>query len=601
MKKTLLILTAIIMTAVTHAMPALKIWQTFTQSDGTTIKVMLCGDETMHYYVTEDMVPLVRAKNGDFCYAAASGFNVVSTGILAHEAPQRSIQERSVMCKTEQLHEAMNWKRQSMSQYRAQRLANTQRLAQQKRANEVPEETIKRKGLVIMVSFSDTDYSSEDAHQIWNDLLNKEGYSEHNANGCVADYFRDQSNGQLDLSFDLVGPYKMPKTQHYYGSTCEGEENKWDDYNVGEMVVEACKLADEEVNFADYDWDGDGYVEQVFVLYAGTTAARIGNSQELIWPHEWVLGGYPDYLKGLKLDGVTVWTYATSSELLNKDTDLTPPILSGLGTFCHEFSHCLGLPDLYSTNGTDGQLLGSWNVMDSGGYNNMGWNPPNYTAYERELCGWGKVPELNGPCSIEMGTLDATRDAYKIVSDREDGSTDECYLLEVRAEDGWDNATAGSGLLVYHIDYDKNIWNLNKVNNDYTKPLFTLFSADNSKSVSANNPYPFKQNDSLTNTSYPRAIVYHETTQGNKFMNKPITNIKFDGEKATFDFCGGDPTSIKGIANTEEKKSLMGQPVTIYTLSGKKVMDMEQFGNLVPLQRGTYIVKGKDQSIKVSF
>ena len=67
MKKTLLILTAIIMTAVTHAMPALKIWQTFTQSDGTTIKVMLCGDETMHYYVTEDMVPLVRAKNGDFC------------------------------------------------------------------------------------------------------------------------------------------------------------------------------------------------------------------------------------------------------------------------------------------------------------------------------------------------------------------------------------------------------------------------------------------------------------------------------------------------------------------------------------------------------
>ena len=601
MKKTLLTIIAIMLTVVANAMPALKEWQTFTQSDGTTIKVMLCGDETRHYYVTEDMVPLVRAKNGDFCYAAASGFNVTSTGILAHEAPLRSIKERSAACKLEQLQATMNWKRESMNLHRTKNTVKTQLMAQQNRANAIAGETVKRKGLVIMVSFSDVDFSSEDAHQVWSNILSKEGYSENNANGCVSEYFRDQSNGQLDISFDLVGPYKLPKEQYYYGAAYVGDSIKWDDYNAGEMVVAACKEADKDVNFADYDWDGDGYVEQIYVLYAGTTAARTGNSQDLIWPHEWVLGGYPDYRDGLKLDGVTVWTYAVGSELLNLESKLTPLQLSGLGTFCHEFSHCLGLPDLYSTNGVGGQTLGTWSVMDNGSYNNMGWNPPNYSAYEREMCGWDKVPVLNSPCSIKnMGTLDATREAYKIVNDCEDGSTNECYLLEVRAQDGWDNQTAGKGLLVYHIDYDKSLWKNNKINCDYTHPHFTLISADNSKNVSASNPYPYKNNDSLTNTSYPRATVYNMTVQGNKFMNKPITNIKFADNKASFDFCGGEPTGIKSLSDTQESQMLKGQPVTIYSLSGKKVMEMEQFGGFIPLQRGTYIVKGKDRSIKIS-
>ncbi|MGN0221513.1 MAG: M6 family metalloprotease domain-containing protein [Prevotella sp.] len=602
MKKTLLTIIAIVMTVVANAAPALKEWRTFTQSDGTTIKVMLCGDETMHYYVTEDMVPLVRTKNGDFCYAAASGFSVTSTGVLAHEAPLRTIKERSAACKLEQLQETMSWKRQSMDLHRAKNAAKTRLMAQQNRANALPGETVKRKGLVIMVSFSDVDFSSENAHQVWSDILSKEGYSENDANGCVSEYFRDQSNGQLDISFDLVGPYKLPKEQYYYGATCEGDNTKWDDYNAGEMVVAACKEADKEVNFADYDWDGDGYVEQIYVLYAGTTAARTGNNQNLIWPHEWELGGYPDYRDGLKLDGVTVWTYAIGSELLNLESKLTPLQLSGLGTFCHEFSHCLGLPDLYSTNGAGGQVLNSWNLLDNGCYNNMGWNPPNYSAYEREMCGWDKVPVISSPCSIEnMGTLNATREAYKIVNDRKDGSTDECYVLEVRAKDGWDSHTVGEGLLVYHIDYVGNIWETNTVNCDYTHPHFTLISADNTKNVSAGNPYPYNNNDSLTNASFPRATVYNTTVQDNKFMNKPITNIRYADGKASFDFCGGDPTGIVSISDTQDRQALKGQAVTIYSLSGKKVMEVEQFDGFLPLQQGTYIVKGKERSMKISF
>lgn len=603
MKKILLTIVAVMMAVMANAVPALQEWRTYTQSDGTTIKVMLCGDETMHYYVTEDMVPLVRLKNGDFCYAAASGFNVVSTGIVAHEAPLRTAQERNVICQVEDLHETLNWKRESMNLHRAQKAAKTQRLASQMRANGLEEETVKRKGLVIMVSFSDVDFSSEDAHQIWNDILNKEGYSENNAVGSVTDYFREQSNGQLDLTFDLVGPYKLPKEQYYYGSYCTGEKDKWDDYYAGEMVVEACKMADSLVNFADYDWDGDGEVEQIFILYAGTTAARTGNSQELLWPHEWVLRGYPDYPKGLKLDGVTVDTYAIGSELLNAETKLTPPILSGLGTFCHEFSHCLGLTDLYATGGNSGsQVMGKWNLMDGGSYNNMGWNPPNYTAYEREYCGWEKIPVLSSACSIEnMRSLNSSREAYKIVSDREDGSTGECYLLEVRSMDGWDNNTPGKGLLIYHIDYDKTVWFNNAVNIDYMHPRFTIISADNTKSVSANNPYPYKNNDSLTNSSFPRATVYNMTVKGNKFMNKPITNIKYADDMASFDFCGGDPSGIVGIPDTSGKDALRGKPVTIYSLSGNKVMEVEQFDGLLPLQRGTYIIKGKEQSIKMSF
>lgn len=146
------------------------------------------------------------------------------------------------------------------------------------------------------------------------------------------------------------------------------------------MVAEACLAADSEVNFADYDWDGDGEVDQVFVLYAGLGEAA-GGDDDTVWPHMWNLSS-SDYRKSLTLDNVKVDTYACSSEMTKDyDTFGYPDIVSGIGTFCHEFSHCLGYPDMYDMNYKNFGMA-TWDLMDYGNYNGKGFIPSGYTAYE---------------------------------------------------------------------------------------------------------------------------------------------------------------------------------------------------------------------------
>ena len=592
MKKFIFILTALCTTLCLYATPALQEWRTFRQSDGSTIRVKLCGDETMHYYITEDNVPLVREANGDFCYASSTGFRISSTGILAHEAPARNATERRNITSIDALASLPNWKRDQMNLHRAERAMKTSKLSASLRANRIDSEPVKRKGLVIMVSFPDREFSSEDSYQEWKDILSKPGYSLHEANGCVEDYFRDQSLGALDINFDLVGPYMMSNESTYYGKY---NAPGGDDFNCGEMIVDACKMADADVNFADYDWDGDGTVEQVFILYAGTTAARTGNDQNLIWPHEWVLEAYPATPNGLTLDSVVINTYAVGSELLNRDSELTPPILSGLGTFCHEFAHCLGLADLYSTNGRGNPVLDEWSLLCNGSYNNMGWCPPNLSLYEKQQSGWLEIPVLQEPASIrDMGTVNATNQGYIVRNDCGTDDINEFYLIEARNQDGWDNYTPGKGVLIYHIDYDKEAWNFNTINNVYSHPRFTIISADGIPYTSANNTYPYGKRDSLTNYSNPSAKVYNQNVQGNYFMNQPITNITFEDGVASFDFCGGNTPSAITDTREDLAASPTGQPVTIYDAKGRKIKETEHFNGLSGLPQGIYILKGQN-------
>ena len=59
---------------------------------------------------------------------------------------------------------------------------------------------------------------------------------------------------------------------------------------------------------------------------------------------EWELSDPTNYGRSVKLDGVTVDTYACGSELMG----ISGKTLDGIGTMCHEYSHCLGLPDFYA-------------------------------------------------------------------------------------------------------------------------------------------------------------------------------------------------------------------------------------------------------------
>ena len=503
---------------VAFAVPAKRTWVTFKQSDGTSITVSLTGDEHLHYYITQDNVPLVRAENGDFHYATHLGEGMSVSGVIAHEKEMRNMaEERQVALSC---HVADNTLTPAEMKVRKAAAMGLRRLNAQKTSLN---DGTKKRGLVILTSFSDLDFRGDDPQGTWNNILNQQGYAENNAPGSVADYFRDQSNGLFDIEFDVIGPVKMPKEHTYYGKN----DRNGNDMYVGELLVEACFAIDEQVNFQDYDWDGDGWADMVFLLYAGCGENYTGNPTSLIWPHEWHLLGYEDYAEGVTLDNTMIGIYACSSELSGYEKSTHSQSLSGLGTFCHEFSHCMGLKDHYDINGR-GYGTGFWDIMCFGCYNGNSFLPAEYNSYEKMFCGWKEPIVLNAePQKIEgMKALAAGGDTYIFYND---GNENEYYMLENRQKTGWDAALPGEGLIVLHVDYSKGAWEDNQVNYNAARQRMTVIPADNTLGSTdedkAGDAWPYQGNNSLTNYSRPACTVYNANTDGTGYMNKYLLNI----------------------------------------------------------------------------
>ncbi len=217
-----------------------------------------------------------------------------------------------------------------------------------------------KRGLVILVNFADLAMVSETAQADFDAQFNEEGYSKSGHVGSVSDYFYEQSYEQFRLRFDVVGPITVSQDMAYYGGNDGGS-----DQAVCTLVIEACKMVDELVDFSDYDWDGDNEVDQVFLIYAGYGENFTGVSEDAIWPHEWDLSSgksYGDGTGALTLDGVKIDTYAMSCELYGKSGDQ----MDGIGMACHEFAHCLGYPDFYDTSYKGGWGMQAGDLMDSG-------------------------------------------------------------------------------------------------------------------------------------------------------------------------------------------------------------------------------------------
>ena len=325
-----------------------------------------------------------------------------------------------------------------------------------------------KRGLVMLVQFSDMNLQSGASTQ-WQNRFNQQGYSLSSHVGSVRDYFLEQSYGMLDIDFDVVGPLTLSKKHDYYGTA----PNASLDDRAPEMVIEALKLADEEVDYADYDWDGDGEVDQVYVIYAGVTSYGVSG---YIWPHEWSLSDARYYGSGSgaqRLDGVTIDTYAVSNELASRS------VLNGIGTACHEFSHCLGYPDFYDTGYRGGTAGQNWEVMDGGSYNGprqIGEVPSPFTAYERWMAGWIDLTPLTEPAKVtDMPAINEEGVAYII---KNSGNANEYYILENRQQVTFGRYNRGHGLMVWHIDYNATAWFNNTVNNTKSHQRMTFLPAD---------------------------------------------------------------------------------------------------------------------------
>ena len=454
--------------------------------------------------------------------------------------------------------------------------------------------TGKRKGLIILAEFQNKTFLAEHDRTYFDRVANECGFSEGDYQGSVKDYFLSQSDGQFELDFDVIGPVTVSHDYAYYGQpgSADVDAHPW------EMVVEACDLAAAQVHFADYDWDGDGMVEQVFVLYAGQGQSD-SYDVNTIWPHEYELhqvmeNGVPKYGKGHPTpDGLLIDTYACSNELTSRGTP------SGIGTICHEFSHCMGLPDLYDTDYNGNFGMGHWSIMANGVYNGSAFTPAGYTSYERMVCGWRQPTTLTADTTVSaMKALSDGGDTYIIYNE---AWPDEYYLLENRQPTGWDAHLPASGLLVLHVDYDERCWRENIVNTvcDYrpaglsdrwnTHQRLTLIHADDesdkrfwrassqayTQTTEEGDAYPYwwkvegdglkvegdgwRVNDSLTTNSLPAATVYNGNIDGSLYMNRAIQQItQHDDGTISFRFEASSPKHVAVDTTLTDKPDLTG-------------------------------------------
>ena len=491
MKKILFTCMMLAASATAMAVPAKRgIVRTICLADGTEIKVELRGDEYGHFWQAEDGTRYVE-DTADNIYKAAN---------------------------MQELKQLTSAKRSKASGIRNRRL---RKLSQN--ATKAPIYTGTKKGLLILAQFSDKIFKSSNNLALYKQIVNGENYSDASLGfrGSVRDYFRDQSEGLFDFDIDVVGPVTLANSYSYYGAN-----NYWgDDMRPEEMIKEACELADKnfDIDFTRYDWDGDGEVDQVFVVYAGHGEASY-NDKNTVWPHAWYLkdGAGIDVF----IDGVRINSYACGSELGSDES------LDGIGTICHEFSHCFGLPDLYDTceSGTNYGMM-SWSLMDYGSYNDDGFTPPSYTSYEKMAVGWKQPLELTEDTEVtKLKPYSEGGDAYVLYNN---GNRNEYILLENRQLTGWDSGLYGNGLLAIHVDYDSSIWEWNEVNctngsTGNTHQRCTVIPADGNYTTGyyniANDAFPYSTATSIT-SSTKYATLYNQNTDGSYSIGMDVTDI----------------------------------------------------------------------------
>lgn len=460
-----------------HAVPALPVLHK-VKVGNMEYKVSLQGDEYFHYWQAETGEKIVERPDGSF--------HVLS------------------------FFEEENMRQQAADEMKRE---NTRRM---RRAHGFQSSlTGTKKGLVILVNFKDNAFSIPNADATYDEIFNQLNYTGYGMTGSVRDYFLAQSYGQFDMTLDVAGPYTLSKNMSSYG----GNDSNGSDIGVRAFAKESFMLADADVNYRDYDWDGDGTVEQVFIVYAGYAEAQ-GGDANTIWPHSFSLS------QALMLDGTYVSQYACSAELRgNKGTNI-----DGIGTVCHEFSHCLGLMDHYDTQGNNFGT-GFWDVMASGSYNNNSCTPAAYTAFERWCMGWLTPKELKTQTDVTgMKPLVESPEAYILYND---ANPDEFYMLENRQLMGFDAGLYGHGLMVFHVDYDAQIWATNSVNVAASRQRMTIIPADDAKVAELNSlradPFPGMLGvNALTDYTTPAAVLYSANANGKKLMGKPIEDIQED-------------------------------------------------------------------------
>lgn len=524
-----------------NAVPAKRGFFDMKNADGTTVRVRLAGDERFHQYFTEDGYPVIE-QNGNFYYCDFDNDGgVINSGIKATAPALRDASARAFLSKVEKEGLETRIRERASRVTRKHALQPAVRQLSAPKANASGEDSLAgppyaqgaglfpgtsfpafgdQKGLVVLVEYADVKFRDSYSSDYFERMLNEDGFSDFGATGCAAEYFRENSANAFRPVFDVYGPITLSKNMSYYG----GNDGWGNDQHPEMMVIEACQQLDDTVDFSEYDRDGDGYIDNVFVFYAGRGEASGGGSNT-VWPHSWDVSAAtstPYYFDGVRLD-----RYACSNEWEGSRPD-------GVGTFIHEFSHVMGLPDLYATSYTSSFTPGEWSALDYGPYNNDGMTPPLYSAFERYALGWIDPLPVNSALNATLPPI--AENVAGIIKTTKD---EEYFLLENRQQTGWDTYIPGHGMLVWHVDYVDNVWSSNRVNNTASHQYVDIEEADGTENEysRAGDAFPGTSGvTSFTSETKPAMKTWRGTA-----LNYPITEIAEKDGVITFKVLGGAP------------------------------------------------------------
>ncbi len=459
-----------------------------TQPDGTSIMVLIHGDEHYRYVTTLSGIPVACGTDGFYHFAEAPNADIIRAN---NSMPYKTL---AASVKT-------------------------------------------RKSLILLVQFSDVKFSVDNPKTHFDKMLNQEGYSDFEATGSAKDYFKDNLNGYYNISFDVTDVISLPQTIAYYGQDDESVPSVVTyDVNMPLLIRDACEAVRSKYNFADYDLDNDGVVDHVFVFFAGYNEAE-GGDKNTIWPHTFSVES-----KNYIYNGKKIGTYGCASELKGASGRLP----AGIGTFCHEYSHSLGLKDLYDVNYASGGLSKClWktlSIMDEGNYNNEGRTPPYYCAIDRELSNVAEFSLLSVDREYSLSPINVNGTILKANT----SIRDEYYLFENRSSSQkWDKYIGGNGMVVYHIDKSVNYaggikayvrWDKNLINADASHECADLVESLDSASIVSQVFFPGQGNvKEFSATSNPGFEDWNGDPLGMKLLN-----IRQTGENVAFNVVKDD-------------------------------------------------------------
>lgn len=556
------------------------------QPDGTVVEILMTGDERGHHIFTTDGFMLLRDKQGFMTYAMADADGLpVASAMRASSPQERSAAEIAFIAGIDKAQ--VSAAAEKAQQLRAATRAGGENPRYLFSGAAFPSKG-SPKGLVVLVEYQDVSFSIDDPRDYFSRMLNEEGFSEMGATGSARDFYIENSNGVMTPDFDVYGPIKLAYNHSHYGAN---DANK-NDIAPEEMVIEACQALDDTVDFSVYDTDGDGQIDNVFVFYAGNGESDSGLANT-VWPHS---ADILDLNLGTeyKFDGKILNRYACTAELTYAFMRV-----DGIGTFVHEFSHVMGLPDLYSTDYSKAFTPGPYSTLDVGPYNNQGRTPPHYSAFERYCLDWLEPEVLEEEGEYTLEALHLSNKAYLIKTDKDT----EFYLFENRQQECCDAFIPGHGMLVWHIDYMPKIWDSNIVNNLVSHQYVDLIEADRDASDNSRSgdTFPGSKNvTEFTRTSKPAIRAWSGAD-----MPIGLTNIREEDGKIKFNVAL-DYSGVEEVAAAGGVRVLKGglandsdQSYTVYGLTGVAVAQLAP-GATVELPAGIYLVKGGEECLKLT-